>query len=85
MFPKSIEDQKEVQSSSSAQMQTLVKLLSDLQMHTIVKLLGRMQSNYWADISSPTPPGFGTPASYATAMTVGETFDVDYLIKRFNA
>ena len=32
------------------------------QIHTRVKLLEGMQSNYWGDISPPSPPGFGTPA-----------------------
>ena len=46
---KSSEDQKKVQKSSSAQMQT------------IVKLLGGMKSNYWRRYIPPISPGCGTP------------------------
>ena len=52
LSPKSSEIQKKVQRSSSAQMQTIVKLLAG------------MQSYYWGDIS-PRPPGLRHPWLYA--------------------
>ena len=53
-----------------------------MQMHTIVKLLGGGCSQISGGY---IPPGFGTPSGYATAMTDSETFDIDHLIKEFNA
>ena len=44
-----VKTKKKVQTSSSAQMQT------------IVKLLGGMQSNYWGDISPLNPPRVSAP------------------------
>ena len=61
--PISSKDQKKVQRPSSAQIQTIIKLLGGMRMQTTVKSLGGCSQIIGGDIFPLSPPGFGTPGA----------------------